>query len=77
MSCFIVYLTAGECTDGEMRLKDGTTSNEGRVELCLGGVWGVIADRTWGTDEAKVTCRQLGFTDACEYECGQLKNITC
>ena len=73
MSCFIVYLIAGECTHGEMRLRDGTTSNEGRVEICLDGVWGVIADLTWGTDEAKVTCRKLGFTDACKYECKQLK----
>ena len=60
-------LSAGGCTDGAVRLRNGNMSREGRVEICMGGVWGVIADVSWGTNAAKVTCRQLGFTNGCEY----------
>ena len=47
-----------------MRLADG---DEGRVEICIDGEWGVICgydwlNGTWGQQEALVTCRQLGFT---------------
>ena len=50
-SCFV---------EGEIRLRGGTTSREGRVEICL-GVWGTICDDGWGTTDARVVCRQLGY----------------
>ena len=51
------------CTvEGEIRLRDGTTSREGRVEMCLGGTWGTICDSGWGNADARVVCRQLGYS---------------
>lgn len=42
------------------------SSLEGRVELCLDGMWGTICDNFWGNAEATVVCNQLslGSTDA-------------
>ena len=48
-----------------MRLAGGSTANEGRVELCSGGVWVAIYDTGWNYNDAVVVCRQLGY----RYEC--------
>ena len=52
---------ARNCFEGEIRLRGGTTSREGRVEICLRGVWGTVCDDGWGTSDARVVCRQLGY----------------
>ena len=49
-------------TAGEIRLRDGTTSLEGRVEICYNNVWGAVCENSWSTNDAIVTCRQLGFS---------------
>jgi len=50
------------CTDRDLRLIDGTTSLEGRVEMCYERRWGTVCDDLWGANDAKVACRQLGFS---------------
>ena len=47
-----------------MRLVDGAYSHEGRVEICINGVWGTICDEEWGNNDAKVACRQLGYPES-------------
>ena len=46
-----------------MRLVNGNTNNEGRVEVMYDETrgWGTVCDSNWGTQEAVVVCRQLGF----------------
>ena len=39
----------------------------GRVEICMGGVWGTISDDGWNARDAKVVCRQLGYQGECEF----------
>ena len=49
------------CYRGNVRLVGGSNEREGRVEICIGGVWGTVCDRNWNTNDARVVCRQLGY----------------
>lgn len=54
------------CADGDLQLVAAngslSTDGQGRVEICIGEVWGTICDDNWNTPDAQVACRVLGYS---------------
>ena len=60
---------SASCNTGDIRLVDGNSTFEGRVEVCIQGLWGAISVyQSWypSYDAMTVICRQLGFPWKCE-----------
>ena len=49
------------CRNGDIRLVNGTSIYEGRVEICWNETWGTVCDGMWSESGAQVACRQLGY----------------
>eukprot|EP00057_Strongylocentrotus_purpuratus_P029544 XP_011684018.1 PREDICTED: deleted in malignant brain tumors 1 protein-like [Strongylocentrotus purpuratus] len=60
------YEDAGAMCYPNVRLVNGSSSSEGRVEVYHDGIWGTVCDNYWGSPESRVLCRSLGFPDALE-----------
>ena len=66
--CFLYQLShhsdnttlAGNCEDNEVRLVNGSSVLEGRVEICLNNAWGTVCTDVSSVDDATVICRQIG-----------------
>ena len=53
-----------ECVNGEVRLVNGSSDIQGRVEICLDGVFGTVCNEAWDNADAAVVCRQLGVNSS-------------
>jgi len=63
--CVCVCDTVAECSAGDVRLIAGSSSDEGLVQYCAGGRWGLVCDDVWNASDVSVVCRQLGFSSEC------------
>ena len=58
---FLIYPHFTACINGDLRLQDGITSREGRVEICINNTYGTICDDYWDALDATVVCTKLGY----------------
>ena len=63
-NCSCLFLS-----DGDLRLVDSSSSysNRGRLEIYHNGVWGTVCDKGFSGTDAKVACRQLGYSGYSRY----------
>ena len=49
------------CTEGEARLVNGSSANKGRLEICNDQSWATVCSSSFGYQESRVVCGQLGY----------------
>ena len=50
----------GSCKEGDVRLVNGTIVSNGRLEVCVNGVWGSVCTSGFTSIDGIVVCRQIG-----------------
>ena len=65
--CAFDYATAHSL---ELRLEEGDSKYEGRLEVYYNGSWGTVCEEGFGMEEAFVVCRQLFSTFPANYKFG-------
>ncbi len=47
---------------GSVRLVDGPSDLEGRVEVCNNQEWGTVCQTFWESPDAGIVCSQIGYS---------------
>ena len=67
----LCYTDAATCIHGDVRLVGWTSPDRGRVEICLFNMWGTVCGHYWHYQDARVVCRQLGYSGSSK--CSHMK----
>lgn len=51
-------ITSHNCSHGSIHLTD---RHEGRVDVCVNGLWTTVCGNGWDVNDATVICRSIGF----------------
>ena len=54
------HAATAQCSDGAVRLVGGRIEQEGRVEVCLKGVWGSVCRNHLTIIDVNVMCNSVG-----------------
>ena len=57
----INFVITGDCTNGEIRLMEGESEFEGRLEVCINSRWGTVGSNGWTKIDEQVICNDLGY----------------
>ena len=49
------------CSNGSIRLVDGSGPHEGRLEVCVNEAWGTVCSNGWDNTDSNIVCNQLGY----------------
>ena len=50
------------CTTGVVKMLGSKETNRGLVKICVNNTWGIVCDHDFDSREARVVCRQLGYS---------------
>ena len=67
----ILSFPVSEMSDVVIHLVDYNSNHTGIIELGVKGEWGMICTNHWTNEDARVACRQLGYSD------GKYKSPSC
>ncbi len=63
---FVATMFSLGCPEGDIRLLEGSTALEGRVEVCINSAWSRVCEAGYDNADAKVVCTQLGYSSVGE-----------
>ena len=66
--CMKIWLFPLGCTTGVVRLVGSSYTYRGRVEICVNNTWGTVCDDGFDSSDARVVCRQLGYSSGNIYQ---------
>ena len=64
VSFCVLTVDNSSCANGDVRLVNGSSSMEGRAEICYNSSYHTVCDDFWDNLDAAVVCRQLGFSQS-------------